>query len=143
MADAPIIVWFRQDLRLGDHHALTAADETGAPVLPVYVLDEVSPGRWAPGAASRWWLHKSLGALARSLKRIGAALVLRRGDARKVIPQIVAEVGASAVYCSRCFEPWASAVERTLDQVLAKGGVTLKPFSGALLHDPAHLRTRW
>ncbi|MGI9404158.1 MAG: FAD-binding domain-containing protein [Hyphomicrobium sp.] len=41
-----MIVWSRQALQLGDHRALTAAVEYRAPVLPVYVLDEVSPGRW-------------------------------------------------------------------------------------------------
>lgn len=142
MAKAPIILWFRQDLRLADHRALTAAVESGAPVLPVYVLDDASPGRWAPGAASRWWLHNSLEALGRSLKKVGGALVLRRGDARHVIAQIAAEVGASAVYCSRCYEPWASRLEDALDQDLGKAGIAMKCFSGALLHDPTHLRTR-
>jgi len=142
MTDTPVIVWFRQDLRLSDHRALTAAVESGAPVVPVYVLDDVSPGRWVPGAASRWWLHNILEKLERSLNIIGGVLVLRRGDARQVIPRLAAEVSASAVFCSRCYEPWASDVERKLDQVLAKDGVALKCLSGALLHDPAQLRTR-
>jgi len=142
MSDTPIIVWLRQDLRLGDHRALSAAAECGAPVLPIYVHDEVSPGRWVPGAASRWWLHESLEALARSIKKIGGALVLRRGDACQVISQLATELGASAVYCSRCYEPWASGVERTLDQLLRKNGIALKCFSGALVHEPAQVRTR-
>ena len=142
MSDAPVIVWFRQDLRLGDHRALTAAIESGAPVLPVYVLDDISPGRWMAGAASRWWLHNSLEALERSLQKIGGALVLRRGDARQAIPQLVVEVGARAVYCSRCYEPWASRVVSTLHEILAKDGIAVECFSGSLLHDPAKLSTR-
>ena len=31
---APIIVWFRQDLRLSDNPALHAAAATGAPLMP-------------------------------------------------------------------------------------------------------------
>jgi deoxyribodipyrimidine photo-lyase len=36
----PVIVWFRDDLRLSDHPALHAASRTGAPVICLYVLDE-------------------------------------------------------------------------------------------------------
>ena len=40
MANA--IVWFRNDLRLADNPALSAAIDRGSPVLPVFV--------WSPGA---------------------------------------------------------------------------------------------
>jgi deoxyribodipyrimidine photo-lyase len=59
----PIIVWFRQDLRLEDNPALLAAHESGQPIIPVYILDDVNSGEWKMGGASRWWLHQSLGAL--------------------------------------------------------------------------------
>ena len=39
------------DLRLADQPALTAAVATRRPVLPVYMLDEQSPGAWALGGA--------------------------------------------------------------------------------------------
>lgn len=44
----PTLVWFRDDLRVADHPALHAAVERGRPVVAVYVLDEIGPGR-APG----------------------------------------------------------------------------------------------
>ncbi|MBN8280656.1 MAG: deoxyribodipyrimidine photo-lyase, partial [Gammaproteobacteria bacterium] len=56
---APVILWFRQDLRLADHAALRAAVTRGGPVLPVFIRDPAG-GRWQPGGASRWWLHGSL-----------------------------------------------------------------------------------
>ena len=40
----PSVVWFRDDLRVGDHPALHAAVERGEPIVAVYVLDEESPG---------------------------------------------------------------------------------------------------
>jgi len=51
---SPVIVWFRQDLRVADNPALTAAADTGNPVLPVYILDDGNAGDWKMGAASRW-----------------------------------------------------------------------------------------
>ncbi len=63
MDEAPIIVWFRRDLRLTDNPALREAAESGRPVLPLYILDEENGGR-PMGSASRWWLQGSLEALA-------------------------------------------------------------------------------
>ena len=35
----PIILWFRRDLRLQDHAALTAAVARGGPVFAVFICD--------------------------------------------------------------------------------------------------------
>ena len=51
------IVWFREDLRLTDNPALSAAAERGA-LLPVYIQTE--DGTRSVGGATRWWLHHSL-----------------------------------------------------------------------------------
>ena len=75
------LVWFRQDLRLHDNPALLAAVRRGAAVIPVYVLDDAAEGRWAPGGASRSWLHRSLAALGALLDERQSRLILRRGDA--------------------------------------------------------------
>ncbi len=48
-AQAPAIVWFRRDLRLCDHAALSRAVATGLPVLPVYIDDECEEGAWQRG----------------------------------------------------------------------------------------------
>jgi len=49
---APIIVWFRQDLRTADNPALAAAAAAG-PALPVYVLDDATPGASAQAIRGR------------------------------------------------------------------------------------------
>ena len=71
----PIIVWFRRDLRLADNPALEAAVRAGGPVIPLYVLDE-TPGLRSPGAASLWWLDKSLASLAADLEVLKLMLLI-------------------------------------------------------------------
>ena len=39
----PVIVWLRRDLRLADQPALAAAVDSGAPVIPVFILDDETP----------------------------------------------------------------------------------------------------
>ena len=136
MTAQPLIVWFRQDLRLADHPALTAAVESGAPVIPVYVLDDATPGRWALGGASRWWLHHSLAALQRDLAARGADLLLRRGPALEALTALVEETGARAIHFSRCYEPHAAKLESDLAEALGGMGVACRRFGGGLLFEP-------
>src|SRR5262245_12951109 len=93
----PFIVWFRDDLRLSDHGALHAAAKAGGPVVCLYVFDEESDVRPLGGAA-RWWLAQSLRALAASVEKAGGQLVLRSGNAAKVIAALAREADAGAAY---------------------------------------------
>ncbi len=97
---SPVIVWFREDLRLSDNPALSEAAATGAPLICLYVFDETAAAR-PPGAASRWWLAQSLRALDADLRKAGSALVLRKGTAARTIAQVARSAGASAVFWNR------------------------------------------
>ena len=113
----PVILWFRQDLRLADQPALVAACHDG-PVIPVYVLDDETPGDHAMGGASRWWLHHSLAALDASLRDKGSRLILRSGKADAVLAKLVEETGAARVHAIRHYEPrWVDAETRLAEAV--------------------------
>ena len=129
-------------MRLADQRALSAALATGRPVLPLYVLDDAAAGNWQPGAASRWWLHHSLTSLAKDISDLGARIVLRRGDTGVQLAQVAAQTGATAVYCSHCYEPWAAQQETALKETLAPFNIELKRFAGTLLKDPQAIRTK-
>jgi deoxyribodipyrimidine photo-lyase len=142
MSEAPAIVWLRQDLRLGDNPALRAAIETKRPLVLLYVLDDETPGRWRLGGASRWWLHKSLSALGADVEKRGARLVLRKGAAAKVLPALVKEVGAGAVFWNRCYEPYAIVRDKALKEKLSAAGIEVQSFNGALLSEPWTIKTK-
>ncbi|MEX2470473.1 MAG: deoxyribodipyrimidine photo-lyase [Pseudohongiellaceae bacterium] len=126
------IVWFRQDLRLRDNPALTAAAGHGR-ILPVYILDDANPGEWRPGAASRWWLQQSLAALDASLD---GKLWLLTGDPLELLPQLAARHGATHVFWNRCYEPWHVRRDRQLKQVLTHDGLTVTSSNGSLIWEP-------
>ena len=134
----PVIVWFRQDLRLSDNPALRAATSTGAPIIPLFVLDDDTPGDWKWGAAARWWLHHSLSSLDKSLKGL---LVLRKGSAAKILPSVAKQIGAAAVYWNRCYEPFAVDRDQKLKTALTDAGIAVESFNGALLHEPWEIQT--
>ncbi|MEQ8610780.1 MAG: deoxyribodipyrimidine photo-lyase, partial [Parvibaculum sp.] len=134
---APVILWFRRDLRLDDNPALAAAAARSGPVLPLFILDPEEE----IGGASRWWLHGSLEALGESLARLGSLLVLRKGDPLKLLPAIVEETGASAVFWNRCYEPHAISRDKALKSALTEKAVEVKSFAASLLAEPWEVET--
>lgn len=131
----PSIVWFRDDLRLADHPALHAAVERGAPVVLLYLLDEVSPGIRPLGGACRWWLHGSLSALDAGIRERGGRLVLRRGAAEEVLPALVRETGAGAVFWNRRYGA-SRDIDARLKERLRTDGLEVGSFAANLLHEP-------
>ncbi|MFG1346758.1 deoxyribodipyrimidine photo-lyase [Xanthobacter autotrophicus DSM 431] len=97
MTTSPSLLWFRDDLRLADNPAFTALAEAGAPIAGLYVLDEDSPGVRPLGGAARWWLAQSLRALEAALSRRRIPLILRRGPATRVVPDVAAALGAATI----------------------------------------------
>ncbi len=136
----PVIVWFRADLRLADNPALLAAGEIGAPVLPVFILDESPPVRPLGGAA-RWWLDKSLRSLAADLRTMGLRLILRRGAAGHAIKRLVAETGATGVFWNRLYDPGSVSRDRGLKADLQASGIACQSFNASLLSEPWDVRT--
>lgn len=131
----PIIVWFRQDLRLTDNLALHHATKTNAPIILLYIHDNEAAGEWALGAASQWWLHHSLASLADSLKQFKAKLVLRQGSTLEVLDEIITQTSAQGVYFSRHYEPYQAQLESTINNKF-KHNIEIKRFKGNLLVEP-------
>jgi deoxyribodipyrimidine photo-lyase len=131
-ASTPVIVWFRNDLRLDDHPALEAALQMGGAVLPVYLLEKEAQ----PGAATRWWLHHSLVALARDLAARGLSLHVEQGEALDLIPVLLKRSGGGAVYWNRRYEPAALRRDAELKAALKAGGVEARSFAGTVLFEP-------
>ena len=123
-------------MRLADNPALAAACASGAPVVPLFILDDETPGDWRWGGASRWGLHHSLEALAERLARAGSRLVLRRGVAADVLREVVAECGADSVLWNRCYEPFAVARDSALRPIWRPPGfrctASTRPFCSSL-----------
>ncbi len=127
------IHWFRQDLRLADNPALSAAADRGQ-VLPVYILDDINAGAHRPGAASRWWLHHSLDALNKSL---GGKLLICQGNPEHLLPELARQHGATAVFWNRCLEPWQTLRDTRIKSVLQQQHhLDVVSFNGSLLWEP-------
>jgi deoxyribodipyrimidine photo-lyase len=141
MSEQTAIVWFRHDLRLADNPALSTAARSSRHVVPVFIWSPEEEGEWAPGAASRWWLHESLRELDNSLREKGSRLLLRRGPVIETLSQLIAETGATQLYWSSRYEPAARALEDRLTARMASSGIVAHGFHASRLAPPGTIHT--
>jgi deoxyribodipyrimidine photo-lyase len=133
------LLWLRDDLRLADNPALAAAIAARQLLAIVYVLDDESTR--PIGAAARWWLHHSLSSLAGELARRGQTLILRRGRADRVIPELARETAATRVFWNRRYGPEAS-VDTAIETALTGRGLSAATFQASLLFEPGQVTSR-
>ena len=135
-----IVVLFTRDLRVHDHPALAEAAKLAERVVPLFVLDAsllasdfVSPNRVT-------FLVQALTDLDASLRALGGALVIRRGDAVREAAALARTVGARAVFASADVSAYAHERERRLREACAEAGIELRLFPGVTIVGPGELR---
>ncbi len=136
---SPILMWFRRDLRLSDHAALSAACATGRPVIPVFIDDDLSQ---AHGAAPRFRLGLSVESLGADLRAARSRLILRQGPALSTLQALIAETGAGAVYWSRLYDPASKERDTAVKAALKAAGLTAQSFPGHILFEPWTVATK-
>lgn len=128
-----VLVWFRQDLRLKDNPALYHAIQTGASIVPVFILDDVNSKQWAHGGASRVWLHHALTSLDNDLEN---NLIIKSGNPLDSLQDLLKDTGATAVYWNRCYEPWRIKRDSAIKETLENNNIAVNSYNGSLLWEP-------
>ncbi len=138
MTPAPLLLWFRRDLRLSDQPMIAEALALGRPVIPVFILD---PETESIGAAAKWRLGLSVADFAARLSGLGSGLVLRRGNAVEVLAALVAETSAAGVLWSRSYDPATRGRDAAVKAHLKAAGLIARSVPGFLLHEPWDVQT--
>ena len=116
--EAPVVLWFRRDLRLGDHAALLEASKHSKHVLALYVLDEVllKPG----GAVREAFLY---GCLEKLDEQLGGRLMLVRGEPAVEVVRAARKIGAAAVHVSADAGPYGRRRDAEVAKALAENNI--------------------
>ena len=130
------VVWFRDDLRVADNPALSAAIDRGGDVVALFVLDEETPGIRPLGGAARWWLHHSLAELAERLGELRVPLVLRRGGAERIVEEVIRDTRAEAVFWNRRYGGRERELDARIKASLRQSGLAVRSFAASLLFEP-------
>ncbi len=151
-----VIVWFRDDCRLADNPALSAAlttalastpstDEKTPAIIPVYIDDTdhktAHKTTEESGGAVRWWRHHSLAALDHALRERGSRLHLAQGQPLSVLRALIHATGARAVFWNRRLTPQGIATDQAIKTALRAEGIQVESFNGNYLHEPWAIKT--
>ena len=136
------LVWFRDDLRVADHPALTAALAKGYAILPVYIDERDTPQLRPLGSASRVWLHHALAALESELTKCGSFLLIQRGDAYSVVKSLIQKTGAQALYWSRRYGARERDIDARIKNFAKEHGLDVESVNANLLVEPWQVTTK-
>lgn len=136
MSERANLVWFRRDLRLRDNAALHAACDNDASCVAIYILDDETYGKWAMGAASRWWLHHSLTQLQKDLAAINIPLILKKGKADAIITAMADDY--EGIYWNRLYDPHSIARDTKIKDAITHS----HSFKGSVLFEPWDVTTK-
>jgi deoxyribodipyrimidine photo-lyase len=119
-AMATSVMWFRRDLRRGDHPALAEAAAAGPDgMVPLFVIDDTL---WGPHAATRTAYLSRL--LQQFSDDIGGLHVVA-GDPVTEVVEVARQVGASSVHVSADFAPYGSRRDAAVERALREHGIEL------------------
>ena len=127
------IIWFRRDLRIGDHPALLEAIKNSDEIVPLFILDKTQIAE--AGEKLLAYMGQSLRALDESL---GNTLHIIEGDQVEVLKELIAKYDVKEVHISDEYERYGAARDsrveaagiplvRTGSPYAVKPGRVLKP----------------
>ena len=128
------LVWFRNDLRIHDHPALSKAcsnaERDGGNVACVYVIDPHWFGKTRfgfdrIGPPRRRFLLESLIDLRSNLKQLGGTLHVVRGKTSQQVPRVAKVFRAGQVYCNQEFGTEELEIQRQTETALQQQSVVL------------------
>ena len=134
-----ILVWFRNDLRLGDNETLTRAIQQGKEIIPVYCFDSrqfksTSLGFAKTGAFRAQFLLESVADLRQSFQKIGGDLVILHGNPEQAVPEFAKQLGATAIYFSKEVAAEERQVDRALEENAFSQGIACESFWQSTLY---------
>ncbi len=128
------IVWFRRDLRLIANPALRAAAKANYKILALYIED--TELKYQSGAALNVFKHYALAKLRQDLLAQGLELQVAKGNAAKILSELVDVTKAKAIYWNRLYEPDAINRDTAIKANLAAKGLEVQSYNSSLIFEP-------
>lgn len=124
------LVLFKNNLRINDNPLLYFSSKEDT-ILPAYIYDDINIR--ALGAASKYWLHKSLESLNKDLEN---RMIFVFGDTLIKLPALVKKYSINKVYLEKPYIHEEIKLYVKLEQILNESGVELISYNCSLLWEP-------
>lgn len=134
-----VLVWFRNDLRLSDHVALTRAIQQSQEVIPVYCFDQrqfdtTELGFSKTGSHRANFLFQSIQSLRESFISIQANLVILQGKPEEELIKLAEEIGAKGIFFSKEVTSEERNVDKSLERAAFSKGIACESFWQSTLY---------
>lgn len=130
------LVWFRRDLRLHDHVALSAALSASDEVHCIFVFDKNILEKLPSKNDSRvQFIHDSLVEMEDQLIQHGSSLEIRYGDPVKEIVDYASKHKIDAVFTNRDYEPAAKERDEQVKEQLTKHNIKFNTFKDSVVFE--------
>jgi deoxyribodipyrimidine photo-lyase len=136
------LVWFRRDLRIEDHAALSDALRVADAVHCAFLFDSAILGPLRPADARVTFIWESVRELKAALGARGGGLHVLRGRAESEIPRLAASLGVATVHACRDYEPDAVARDARVAERLERAGIALRLRKDQVIFELDEIRTR-
>ena len=136
------LVWFRRDLRVQDHAALSHALQSHQRVHCVFVFDTTILDPLPRRDRRVEFILRAVEEVDAALRAMGGALIVRHGDPRLEIPRLAAELGAGAVYANRDYAPSAIARDGEISRRLAGADSCFMDFKDQVIFERDEVMTQ-
>ena len=138
-----VLVWFRRDLRIHDHAALSEALRRARAVYCAFVYDRDILDALPHSADRRVeFIYGSIAELDAALRERGGALIVRHARAAEAIPDLARSLGVGAVFANRDYEPQAKARDAQIASELKRGGIGFEHFKDQVVFDGQEVLTQ-
>jgi deoxyribodipyrimidine photo-lyase len=134
------LCWFRRDLRLHDHAALSQALQQSEQVYCVFVFDtDILLTLKNKQDRRVEFIWHAVNELRSALAKHGAALHVLYGSARTILPQLAEKLGIEAVFCNRDYEPQAIQRDREVAVQLDVAGIAFHDSKDQVIFEQAEI----
>jgi len=136
------LVWFRRDLRLLDHRALSQALEDFTQVYCAFVFDTNILDTLPRSDRRVEFIQHALCELDAALRERGGALIVRHGDPLTEIPTLANQLRVDAVYANRDYEPAAIARDHAVSKSLDALNIEFQDFKDQVIFEKNEVLTQ-
>jgi deoxyribodipyrimidine photo-lyase len=128
---AKSIFWHRRDLRIHDNAGLHKALTNSKEVQPIFIFDSQILQFLPKNDQRILFIHQEIEKLKLAYSELNSDLKVFYGDPKEIIPRIITEQKAEALFTNRDYEPYANERDSFLLRELEKINI---PFIGSKDH---------
>ncbi|WP_109829653.1 cryptochrome/photolyase family protein [Reichenbachiella versicolor] len=129
------IFWFRRDLRLHDNVGLTAALNSGNPVLPIFIFDKEILSELESDDPRVQFIYQSLLVIDEKLKKHGKSLKVIHNNPIEAWKELIKEFEIESVFTNKDYEPYAIDRDLAIKDLLNEKGIQFHSFKDQVIFE--------